>query len=193
MEASSGTGALWKKLPLLLRAIISGLLIGMIAANVWPLLLLRLGVPVAAPAEALFLALYLWWAAGGGPPKAARAARAECFRSRRLSRRQWFWAILAALVFAVAVNASLVFLFRLVLFPAAAFHKGYDFSFIPAPALRWIAVVMSAASAGICEETGFRGYMQRPLEKPYGVGSAILISSVFFTLIHLTKHGPCSE
>jgi len=41
----------WTKLPVALRAIISGLLIAMVAANVWPVLLVTLGVPLAAIAE----------------------------------------------------------------------------------------------------------------------------------------------
>jgi hypothetical protein len=69
----------------------------------------------------------------------------------------------------------------------AAFRQGYDFSFIPSLPLRWIAVVVSATSAGICEETGFRGYMQRPIEQRHGAPVAILISSLFFTAVHLTK------
>jgi membrane protease YdiL (CAAX protease family) len=48
-------------------------------------------------------------------------------------------------------------------------------------------VIVSAASAGICEETGFRGYMQRPIEQRHGPFVAILISSTFFMLVHLTK------
>jgi membrane protease YdiL (CAAX protease family) len=47
--------------------------------------------------------------------------------------------------------------------------------------------VISALSAGVCEEIGFRGYMQRPIEKRYGAVVAILVSSVLFTLLHLTK------
>ena len=53
--------------------------------------------------------------------------------------------------------------------------------------MQWLACVFSAISAGICEETGFRGYMQRPIERRIGPVSAILISSLFFTLIHLSK------
>jgi membrane protease YdiL (CAAX protease family) len=53
--------------------------------------------------------------------------------------------------------------------------------------MRWLAIVVSAASAGICEETGFRGYMQRPIEKRHGALVAILISSLFFMLLHLNK------
>lgn len=159
----------------------------MIAANVWPILLLKLGTPVAAALEVLFLAGYIWWARGGGPPQSWRAARADSFRVGKLNGRQWLWGLMAAVFFAATVHAAIVVLFRLVPFQAAAFHRGYDFSFIPTLPLKWIAVVVSAASAGICEETGFRGYMQRPIEHRHGAIVAIALSSVLFTLIHLTK------
>ena len=177
---------IWSRLPIALRAIISGLLIALVPANVWPLLLLNLGMPLAAIAEAIFLALYVWWTGGGGPPRTTQAARATAFRRGRLSPRQWGWGLVAALFFAITIHASLVLLFRIVPFPTAAFRQGYDF-FIPSLPLRWIAVVVSAASAGICEETGFRGYMQRPIEQRHGAPVAILISSLFFTTLHLTK------
>lgn len=177
----------WVKLPVSLRAVIAGLLIALPAANVWPLLLLNLGVTLAAIAEAMFFALYIWWAAGGGPPRAAQASRVTAFRRGTLSSTQWLWGMVAALCFAVTIHASIVLLFRFVPFPVAEFRRGYDFSFIPTVPLRWLAVVISAASAGICEETGFRGYMQRPIELSHGAPVAILISSFFFTVLHLTK------
>lgn len=169
---------------LLVRAIVFGLLIGMIAANVWPLLLIKLGVPAAAAGETIFLAAYLWWAAGGGPPKSTEAGRAWRFRRGTL---HWGWGLVAALSFAATVHAAIVVLFRLVPFPIASFRHGYDFSFIPTQTLRWIAVVFSAASAGICEETGFRGYMQRPIEQNFGARAGILVSSLLFMALHLTK------
>jgi membrane protease YdiL (CAAX protease family) len=177
----------WMKLPVSLRAIVAGLLIALPAANVWPLLLVNLGAPFAAIAEAMFLAFFIWWAAGGGPPRAARTSRANAFRRGSLSSTQWLWGMVAALCFAVTIHASIVLLFRLVPFPVAEFRQGYDFSFVPTVPLRWLAVVISAASAGICEETGFRGYMQRPMELSRGAPVAILISSLFFTVLHLTK------
>jgi membrane protease YdiL (CAAX protease family) len=175
------------RLPISLRAIVSGLLIALVAANVWLLLLLNLGAPLAAIGEAIFLALYVWWASGGGPPGTTQAARAKAFRRGTLSPRQWFWTVIAAFFFAATVHASIVLLFRLVSFPMAAFRRGYDFSFIPSLPLKWLVVVVSAISAGICEETGFRGYMQRPIEQRYGARVAILISSLFFTAVHLSK------
>jgi membrane protease YdiL (CAAX protease family) len=177
----------WARLPVALRAIISGLLMALVPANVWPLLLLNLGAPLAAITEVIFLALYVRWASGGGPPRTTQAARATAFRRREPTPTQWSWGLIAALFFAVTIHASIVLLFRMVPYPMAAFRQGYDFSFIPSLPLRWIAVVVSAASSGICEETGFRGYMQRPIEQRHGAPLAILISSLFFTALHLTK------
>jgi membrane protease YdiL (CAAX protease family) len=85
------------------------------------------------------------------------------------------------------VHAAIVILFRLTPFPAAQFRQGYDLSPIPSAALRWIVIVISALSAGVCEETGFRGYLQQPLEARFGPRWAILTSAVFFTLLHLNK------
>jgi membrane protease YdiL (CAAX protease family) len=177
----------WAKLPSSVRAILSGLLVALVAANVWPLFLLHLSVPLAAIAEATFLTIFLWWTAGEGPPRATQALRAESFRRGKLSASQWLWSVIAALFFAVTVHDSIVLLFRFVPFPMAAFRHGYNFSFIPSLPLKWLAVVVSAISAAICEEIGFRGYMQRPIEQRHGVKAAILISSIFFTLVHLTK------
>jgi membrane protease YdiL (CAAX protease family) len=177
----------WLKLPVSLRAIVSGLLMGMVAANIWFVLLQNLRAPLAAIAEAAFLVLYLWWAAGNGTPRRTQAARAAAFRRGPLSPNQWFWGVLAALLFAVTVHSSIVLLFRFEPFPLAAFRQGYDLSFIPTLPLKWLAVIVSATSAGICEETGFRGYMQRPIEQRHGAPIAILISSLFFTAVHMTK------
>jgi membrane protease YdiL (CAAX protease family) len=177
----------WTKLPITLRAVVAGFIIAAAAANVWLLLLLNLGVRLAAVIEAIFLGLFIWWARGGGPPRAARAARAKAFRRGKLTSKQWLWGLIAAFFLAVTVHASIVLLFRLVSYPAAAFRQGYDLSFIPSQALRWVVVVVSAASAGICEEIGFRGFMQQPIEQRHGASVAVLISSLFFLGMHLSK------
>ena len=187
MTSQSETPSLRPKWLTILLAVVYGLLIALVAANVWPLLLLKLGTPIASAAEVLFLAVYVWWASGGGGPQSWKAARANAFRNTSLSPARWAWGLLAAVFFAITVHASIVLLFRFVPFPLAAFRRGYDFSFIPTVPLRWLAVVISALSAGVCEETGFRGYMQRPIEQRIGTRTAILISSLFFMLLHLNK------
>jgi membrane protease YdiL (CAAX protease family) len=187
MTPQDGVSSCWAKLPFSLLAIGSGLLIALVPANVWPLLLLNLDVPLAAIFEAIFLGLYLWWASGGGPPRTIQAARVRAFRRGTLSPIRWFWGLIGALFFAATIHASIVLLFRFVPFPMAAFRHGYDFSFIPSTSLRWLAVVVSATSAGICEETGFRGYIQVPIERRDGAPVAILLSALFFMALHLTK------
>jgi membrane protease YdiL (CAAX protease family) len=177
----------WATWPVSLRAVITGIVIALIPANVWPPLLSSLGVSLAATIEIVFLGLYLWWASGGGPPERTHAARGVAFRSGPLSPGQWFWGVMAALSFAATIHAAIVLLFRFVPFPLEAFRHGYNLSFISSMPLKWIAVVVSAISAGICEETGFRGYMQRPIEERHGAPAAILVSSFFFMLLHLTK------
>jgi len=187
MSEPKRSAGIWNRLPVALRAIVSGILVGLIAANVWPLLLTRLGAPLGAAAEIAFLAAYVWWASGGGAPRATSAVRAFAFRAGALSPAGWAWGLLAALCFATSVHAAIVLLFRFVPFPLAAFRRGYDISFVPTLPLRWLTCVISATSAGVCEETGFRGYMQRPIEQRHGVPVAILVSSLFFMAVHLTK------
>jgi membrane protease YdiL (CAAX protease family) len=187
MTAQENQRSRWTRLPISLWAIITGIVIALLPASVWPLLLLSLGVPLAATIELVFLGLYVWWASGGGPPHGTRAARSYAFRSGALSPAQCFLGIITALSFAATIHAAIVLLFRFVPFPLAAFRRGYDLSFISSLPMKWVAVVVSATSAGICEETGFRGYMQQPIEQRHGAPVAILVSSFFFTLLHLTK------
>jgi membrane protease YdiL (CAAX protease family) len=177
------------RIPVIIRAIVGGLLVGMLPANVWLVFLvaLKLPVPLAMAAELLFLGAYLWWVRGGGPPKRLHTVRADYFRARSLSGAQWSWGLVAAFSFAVAVHSAIALLFRVVPYPAAAFRQGYDLSFVPTRQLQYLVCVISALSAGICEEVGFRGYMQRPIEMRHGALVAILISAVLFTLLHLSK------
>jgi len=187
MPGTSDAVGLWARIPVVVRAVLAGLVIVVVAANVWPPLLLKLGVPLAAVVEILFLACFVFWASGGGPPRRLRAVRSERFRIRRISGAEWLWGVAAALAFAATVHAAIVVLFRIVPYPAASFHRGYDISFIPTRAMQWVACIISALSAAICEETGFRGYIQQPIELRHGPTTAILVSSAFFTLVHLEK------
>src|SRR5271165_5826556 len=101
MTTKVRASSVWAKLPIALRAIILGLLIALPAANVWLLLVVKFGVPLGTIAEAIFLAAYVWWVGGGGPPRTTQTARATYFRRGRLSPAQWFWGMIAAIFFAV--------------------------------------------------------------------------------------------
>src|SRR5438270_3639889 len=90
MPAQENKTVGWAKLPVSLRAIVTGIVIALIPANVWPPLLLSLGVPAAATIEIAFLVPYPWWASGNGPSERTRRTRAFAFRSGPLSPAQWF-------------------------------------------------------------------------------------------------------
>jgi membrane protease YdiL (CAAX protease family) len=170
------------------RAIVAGLAIGLIGANVWSVFILTMGYrwPTVL-AELAFLILYLAWASGRGWPASTAAARRAAFRAGVPNRAQWIWGVVAAVAFAVTAHASLVVLFRLTPFPAEAFHRGYDLSAAPDALTRWLEVLIAAASAGVCEETGFRGYLQQPIETRHGPIPAIAVAAILFTLVHFNK------
>ena len=48
----------------------------------------------------------------------------------------------------------------------------------------WFA--MSAVVAGVVEETSFRGYLQRPIERRHGPAIAILIAGGLFGFVHFS-------
>ena len=177
----------WAHVSVALRAIVIGLAVAMGAANVWPPILLKLGMPTAAGVEVAFLVCFVWWLSGGGPPGRLRAIRRDRFRVRAIRGGDWLWGIFSAVAFAASVHAAIIVLFRIVPYPAAVFHHGYDLSYLPARSMQWIACFVSAMSAAICEEAGFRGYMQRPIEQLGHPSTAILVSSAFFTLVHFNK------
>ncbi len=175
--------------PLLaVAALLGGFVVAIPAANLWPVLLLsgKLGVPAAAIVEVLFLAAYLLIFSGWAPGP-WRRQRLSLGRGGGPGRLNWRWGVLAAVCFAVVVHSAIVLLFRWIPFPAEAFHRGYDISSIPTLPLQWLVCVVSALSAGVCEEMGFRGYLQQPLEARFGPAPAILVSALLFTLLHLNK------
>lgn len=193
MAPQTRSPRVWSRLPVIVRAVIVGLLVCLPAANVIAALAIGIGMSsigameLVAAIEVAFLVVYLWWTRGGGPPRLLKSARAARSRAGTLSLTQWIWGVAAALAFAITIHAAMVVAFRLVPFPAEAFRRGYDFSGIPSLPLKLLAVVVAAASAGITEETGFRGYMQQAIEQRHGAFVAILVSTAFFLLAHLNQ------
>ena len=92
--------------------------------------------------------------------------------------------MVGAALFVVVGQSSFMMTFRIIQFPAEAFTSGYNLDALPLW-VAWLFIVMSSLVAGICEEVGFRGYMQVPLEKRYGPRVGIAIVSIMFVVIHL--------
>ena len=175
---------LWGRIPVLVRAIFIGFIVNTIGTMSWPLFATFLPIPYAILTLAIFLVVYWKFFSGRWGPKASARERAANFRRTRLARPVWKWSLAAALLFVIVFQSGMMLTFRFVEFPAASFTQGNAFDALPI-GLAAIAIFISAAVAGICEEVGFRGYMQAPLEKKYGPKIAILVVSIIFVLIHL--------
>ncbi len=174
-------------MPLVVRAVLSGCLVSSVGIFTWGILFSSFLVPwVIFP---MIVVLWVFWRIFSGNWGSKRSAeiRKEHFRLTRLKPAVWKWGLAGAILFVVIVQTSFVITFRMITFPAARFTADYkaldNFSAWAA----WAILIMSSIVAGICEETGFRGYMQVPLEKKYGPVVAITLTSLIFTLIHLSR------
>ena len=190
MEKDSGANQLlrgWKKIPLIIRAVFSGFLVSTVGIAVWSVLLLQISPPW--PIFPMIIALWAYWKffSGSWGSRKSAETKSEFFRRVKLSLPVWKWGLTGAIFFVVIVQASFVITFRISEFPAAQFTADYKMLDKMPLWEAWVILIMSSVVAGICEETGYRGYLQVPLEKKYGPVIAIIVSSVVFTSIHLSK------
>jgi membrane protease YdiL (CAAX protease family) len=176
----------WNKLPLIIRAVLTGFAVSSLGIAVWSLMLS--GIPAPWSILPMIIALWAYWKyfSGHWGSKKSCEARRSNFRAVKLPSSTWKWSVTAGLLFVIIVQASFVITFRIVEFPAEKFTADYKVLDNMPRWVAWAVLIMSSIVAGICEETGFRGYMQVPLEKKYGPSTAIIITSVIFMLIHLS-------
>jgi len=183
---SNSINGLWSRLPLVVRAILTGFLVSSVGVSLWSVMLVVLPGVLAIP-PMIFL-VWLFWKFFSGGLTSGRGSniQKESFRLTKLRPDTWKWGLAAAALFVIIVQASFVVTFRLVEFPAAKFTADYK-QLDTFPLWQAFAIiVMSSIVAAVAEEAGFRGYMQAPLEKKYGVTIAIVITSFVFTAIHLS-------
>lgn len=182
----SALSGFWRRVPVAIRAIVTGVLVAEIGITTWMASLIL--VPGIWPLVIMGGVLWAFCAyfSGSWWPKATAEIRRERFRALKLPRAVWTWSLAAAMLLVVVSQSSFVLTFRIIEFPAELFNQGLGFDDIPLWAA-WAFIVMSALVAGICEEIGFRGYMQVPLEKRYGPGIAIAITSLMFLVLHLNQ------
>jgi membrane protease YdiL (CAAX protease family) len=176
--------SMWNRLPLIVRAVLSGCFVSSIGVGVWGAMLSRFpSVWVILPMPG---ALWLFWKffSGAWGTGSGAATRRVYFRPTILKPSVWKPGIIGAILFVVIVQASFVITFRIIEFPAAKFTADYKILDSFPLWAAWVLIIMSSVVAGICEEAGFRGYMQFPLEKKYGPVAAIILTSIVFTCIH---------
>lgn len=168
------------------RAVLIGLLVmlaGTIPRNIVFAANLRYhaDVPWAVPLIAVYLWFFWRYLDGAGPPEATAAERRTSLRATRIPGRTWAWALLAGGLGIVVLVLALRVANRLVVLPP---QRLPDLAEVPRVTVLAL-LLMAAPVAGIVEEAAFRGYMQGPLERRYGIVIAILITGTMFAVSHL--------
>ncbi|MGZ3873353.1 MAG: CPBP family intramembrane glutamic endopeptidase [Mucilaginibacter sp.] len=175
----------WNSVPLIIRAIIVGSLVSGLGVGVWGALFSGFKTPlVIIP---MIGCLWLFWKffSGNWGERKSSGIRTANFRLTKLKPEFWKKGLLLAGLFVIIVQASFVVTYRLIEFPAAKFTADYKIVDTFPVWQAWLILIMGSIVAGICEEAGFRGYMQVPMEKKYGPVTAIAITSIIFTCTHL--------
>ncbi len=186
-KSDSAIIKLWMWIPPVIRTILTGFFVFAIVGNLaWAAILMFIPAPWSFVLMPVVLWLYMKYFSGSWWPESTAEARRKNFRATKLSPGIWTWSLVAALAVIIVLQSGLVVTFRLVEFPAEEWNLGFDLSAVP-PWIAWGLVIIASLTAGITEETGFRGYMQVPLEKRYGPATAIAIVSIMFVVLHLNQ------
>jgi membrane protease YdiL (CAAX protease family) len=181
----SGLFKVWQRFPVLIRAIVSGVFVTFVGLGAWLLCLAVIPAPWSAAVIGGILWLYWKYFSGSWWPRSMAEVRSQNFRAEKLSPDVWKWSLAGTFLFVVIFQSAAVLTFRLVEFPAEA---AADYGLDALPVWQtWIIIIMASLVAGICEEIGFRGYMQVPLEERYGPVIGITIVSIMFTVFHLNQ------
>lgn len=138
-------------------------------------------VPWAVPLVAAYLWFLWWYLKGGGPPDSTAENRRTGLRANNLSKEVWAWALLAGALGIVTLVLALRVGNRLIALPRQQVPDLTGVADVTVLSL----LLISAPFAGFVEEAAFRGYMQGPIERRYGLPVAILITGTVFALVHL--------
>lgn len=179
----------WRWLPLPVRAFVAAFVVLNIGSTLGVLPLagnVRFlpAVPWALPVTVVVMAAFWHYFCGGGYPAATRAARREATRRKTMPARVW-----RATVLPIVLSLLTVVSLRLALPSVVPMDApGIPVDLQPLSFATLIGLIGSLAlSSGVAEEVAFRGYLQTPLEKAWGVWPAILVTGVAFWFAHGDK------
>jgi membrane protease YdiL (CAAX protease family) len=178
---------LWQRLPVIIRAVLTGLIVAAAGTTPWAILVKANQIHHPdIPWAVLPTVLYLWpfwrYVKGEWWPRSTAAARRTSCRNNPVPAEVWGPALFAGGLGLVALVFLMNVMNRLVRLPA---QQMGDLSHVSSfTLLGWL--LMSAIVAGIAEETAFRGYMQGPIERRHGPVIAILVTGSLFGLAHFS-------
>jgi membrane protease YdiL (CAAX protease family) len=179
--------SLWRRLPVIVRAVLAGAVMAVAGTLPWALLVganikYLPSIPWSVPPTVVYLWFFWRYARGEGWPSSTAEARRASHRANDVSGEAWGAAILAGGIGLVAILALQNVMGRLVALPQ---QQTGDISHLPFLTLLAF-LVTSAVVAGVVEETSFRGYMQGPIERRHGVLVAILMTGTLFGFAHFS-------
>jgi membrane protease YdiL (CAAX protease family) len=178
---------IWEKMPVMLKAIITGIVVATAGTTPWAALVslnLKYGteVPWSVPITAIYLWFFWKYLNGSWWPQSTAEKRKSNCRAKFLNDEILGVALVAGSLGLGFILSFQALLSRMVTLPVQA---NPDLSHIPLVTLLFF-VLMSAVVAGVAEEAAFRGYMQRPLELRHGPLIAILVVGLAFGFAHFS-------
>ena len=181
---SNAFGRFWMKVPLIVRSILSGFGVTSLGVGIWVLLVTYIPIPWSIVPMGVILILYWFYFSGKWNPSNTQVFRRFCMRQIKLKRSVWIWGLMAAFFIILFLNSTWILTFRIYEFQPEIFKTARFLNDVPAWKA-WPIILMASLVAGICEEIGYRGYMQAPLEQKYGPVVGISITSVVFAVAHI--------
>jgi membrane protease YdiL (CAAX protease family) len=181
---SNTLGRFWMKVPLIIRSILIGFGVTTIGVGIWVLLAKNVPVPWSVVLMGPILFLYWIYFSGKWNPSTTQKFRRYCMRQFKMKRSVWIWGLIAASFIFLILQSGWILTFRIYEFQPETFQTARYLNDYPGW-MSWSILIMASLVAGICEEIGYRGYMQKPLEQKYGPVVGISITSVVFALAHI--------
>ena len=181
---SNAFGRFWKKVPLVVRSILSGFVVTSIGVGIWVLLVTYIPVPWSIVPMGAILILYWIYFSGKWNPSNTQVFRRFCMRQINPKKSVWIWGLMAAFSIIILLQSGFSLTFRIYEFQPEIFKTAKYLNDFPAWKA-WPIILMASLVAGICEEIGYRGYMQAPLEQKYGPIAGISITSLVFVVVHI--------
>jgi membrane protease YdiL (CAAX protease family) len=143
------------------------------------------GIPWSVPMMAVVLWLMWQYLGGRWWPRTTSAARRNCLRANPVPGSVFAWAQVAGGLSLVALAGYWIVLSQLVKMPGNALPDLSNY--------RWLTVVltigMASLAAPLTEEPAFRGYCQVILERQFRAPTAVILSSILFSLVHGPTQG----
>ena len=175
----------WERCPIVVKAVLSAIVIALAGSIPWSILAFvntKLGpsIPWSVPAMVGYLWLYWQYLKGRGWPRSTAEIRHSHLRAGALSGRAWRWSLLAGSFALVSLTAFTNLASRFIRVPQAPLPDLSQYSSFTI----FSFILMSAVVAGMTEEAAFRGYMQAPIERRYGILIALLIVGILFGFWH---------